>query len=181
MQQDPRCTSLLHVDSTHNLVRQRYSVFIIGYSDCCGHYFPLVYYCSSQRRSEDVAWCLSYLKRVMLQLFGIRFSPQYMVTDADNGQYNACTRELPTTNILMCWFHVCQNVWKKVRKLPKQQRDRIFSDLNDLHFCRTENEFDLKKVGIILEWKAQARTCPRFQAVTGKIRRQWFDNPRFSK
>ncbi|OWZ16470.1 hypothetical protein PHMEG_0009740 [Phytophthora megakarya] len=41
VQQDPRCTTILHVDSTFNMVRQKYSVFILGISDSCGHYFPL--------------------------------------------------------------------------------------------------------------------------------------------
>jgi hypothetical protein len=66
------------------------------------------------------------------------------MTDADNAQYNACTEELLATKILMCWFHVCQNVWKKTRKLPKHERDVIFRDLNDLHFCRCQEEFETK-------------------------------------
>ncbi|OWZ15301.1 hypothetical protein PHMEG_00011085 [Phytophthora megakarya] len=181
VQEDPRCVTILHVDSTHNMVRQRYSVFILGYSDLCGHFFPLVYYCASQRRAEDVAWCLSYIKRVMQQLFRSRFAPKFVMTDADNGQYNACTSEMPNTTILMCWFHVCQNVWKKSRKLPKLQRTELFSDLNELHFCRTSTEFEVKKTLIMKKWRTVGKTCSRYRAVTKKIRRQWFDNPRFSK
>ncbi|ETM00616.1 hypothetical protein L917_02679 [Phytophthora nicotianae] len=108
----------------------------------------------------------------MLQLLGTRFSPQYMMTNADNSQYNACICELSTTKILMCWYHVCQNVWKISRKLPKQQRNRIFSDLNDLHFCRSENEFDQKRANIVNNWMIIGETSACFRAVAKKIRRQ---------
>ncbi|OWY97251.1 hypothetical protein PHMEG_00032271 [Phytophthora megakarya] len=164
VQNDPRCVTVIHLDSTHNMT-----------------FFPLVYYCASQRRAEDIVSCLSYLKRFMLQRFATHFKPQYVMTDADGGQYNACANEIPKAKVLMCWFHVCQNVWKKSRKLPRLQRDGIFRDLNDLHFCRNEVEFETKKDNILSSWSTAGETCFKFGAVTKKIRRQWFDNPRFSK
>jgi hypothetical protein len=35
VQQDPRCSTILHLDSTHNMVRQCYSVCILGIADSC--------------------------------------------------------------------------------------------------------------------------------------------------
>jgi len=64
----------------------------------------------------------------MLKTCAVHFSPQFGMTDADNAQYNACTEELLATKILM----------------PKHERDVIFRDLNDLHFCRCQEEFETK-------------------------------------
>ncbi|POM69851.1 Hypothetical protein PHPALM_13827 [Phytophthora palmivora] len=180
IQQDPRCVTILHVDSTHSMVRQRYNVFILGVSDSCGRFFHVVYYCASQRRAEDVAWCFNYLKRVMLRVFAVNFAPHYIMTDADKAQYSVCATEIPSAKILMCWFHVCQHAWEKSKKLSKLKRDLIFRGLNDLHFCRNQNEFEIRKVNIINEWITIGQTCQRFQIVSKKRIRQWFDNPRFS-
>ncbi|OWZ17642.1 hypothetical protein PHMEG_0008383, partial [Phytophthora megakarya] len=87
VQRDPRYTTILHVDSTHNMVRQRYNVFILGISDACGHSFPVMYYCAYQCRAEDVTWFLAYIKRVMLRLIVIPFAPQFIMTDADKAQH----------------------------------------------------------------------------------------------
>ncbi|ETL95012.1 hypothetical protein L917_07114 [Phytophthora nicotianae] len=43
------------------------------------------------------------------------------------------------------------------------------------------NEFDLKNANIVNTWKTIGETSARFRAVAKKIRRQWFDNPRFFK
>ncbi|OWZ12462.1 hypothetical protein PHMEG_00014373 [Phytophthora megakarya] len=75
-QRDPRCT-----------VRQRYNVFILGISDPCGRFFPVVDYCESQRRAEDVPWCLAYIKRVILRLVLNPFASQFIMTDADKAQH----------------------------------------------------------------------------------------------
>ncbi|KAE9047583.1 hypothetical protein PR003_g1027 [Phytophthora rubi] len=54
VQRDPRCTTILHVDSTHSVVKQRYPVFVFGISDCCGILFPIVSSRTSRRTGEDV-------------------------------------------------------------------------------------------------------------------------------
>ncbi|POM79005.1 Hypothetical protein PHPALM_3393 [Phytophthora palmivora] len=41
-QQDPRCISNLHEDGTNSMMRQTYSVYILGISDNCAHFFPVV-------------------------------------------------------------------------------------------------------------------------------------------
>ncbi|KAG3169487.1 hypothetical protein PC128_g19130 [Phytophthora cactorum] len=44
------------------------------------------------------------------------------VADADPSErHNACVRELPSTTILMCWFHVSQYVKEKVRGIRRKE------------------------------------------------------------
>ncbi|ETP31668.1 hypothetical protein F442_19491, partial [Phytophthora nicotianae P10297] len=53
----------------------------------------------------------------------------------------------------------------------------FFTQYNACTYQRTS--FDLKKANIVNNWKTIGETSARFRAVAKKIRRQWFDNPRF--
>ncbi|OWZ17734.1 hypothetical protein PHMEG_0008275 [Phytophthora megakarya] len=70
----------------------------------------------------------------MWEIFTIRFAPNFIMTDADNAQFNACSSQLPDSKILMCWFHVCQNVKGHITKakLAPVTIDMISRDLNIL-------------------------------------------------
>ncbi|KAG3057653.1 hypothetical protein PC122_g20970 [Phytophthora cactorum] len=61
---------------------------------------------SERRRADDITWILAYLKKVLRERYAVTFEPRYVMTDTDDAQHNACVRELPSTTILMCWFHV---------------------------------------------------------------------------
>ncbi|POM66822.1 Hypothetical protein PHPALM_17253 [Phytophthora palmivora] len=150
IQRDPRCTTLFHMDSTHSIVKQRYPVFVFGVSDSCEKYFPLVYFCTSQRTGVDIEWCLSFLKRAIWESFMVRFAPKFIMIDADNVQFNTCSSQLPDLKILMCWFHVCQNVKDHISKtkLAPVTINMIFRDMNNLHFARTEEEYLSKRAHI---------------------------------
>ncbi|KAG4041009.1 hypothetical protein PC123_g23462 [Phytophthora cactorum] len=79
-----------------------YVVFAFGYSDLSGHYYPMVYFCTSQKRAIDIGWCIQYIQRVCMDVSGIPFSPEFVMMDADKAQFNACVTELPHTTVLMC-------------------------------------------------------------------------------
>ncbi|KAJ8576535.1 hypothetical protein ON010_g2675 [Phytophthora cinnamomi] len=109
IQRDPDLRTMLHLDSTHSIVKQGYPVFVLGISDLSGGFHPVVYCCTFQRRGVDISWCLAFLKRVVLQEFHVGFSPDFVMMDvdtADKAQYKACAGDLPDSVILMCWFHV---------------------------------------------------------------------------
>lgn len=114
----------------------KYPVFVFGISDSCGKFFPIVYFCTSQRTGTDIEWCCAFLKRVLWETFVVQFSPQFIMTDADNAQFNACVAQLPHSKILMCWFHVCQNVKARIEKaaLAPVTIAMIWRDLNNLHY-----------------------------------------------
>ncbi|POM63162.1 hypothetical protein PHPALM_27575 [Phytophthora palmivora] len=173
VQCDPRATTVLHVDSTHNTVNTRYLVFILGISDPSGRYFPMVYYCSSQRRTQDTVWCLAFIKRVLRERFAATFSPNFVMTDADDAQYNASVDQLPTSCILMCWFHVSQNIKYKTQRLPAITRKMIFRDFNTLHFCTSMQEYRTKKDSIISCWSSYYNDFPRFKKIAKQLINQW--------
>ena len=71
-----------------------------------------------QRRNEDILWALRWLDVIMTGNHGTRFAPDYAMTDADKATYNAMVtmwgEDWVKVNGLMCWFHVRQNMWKKM-------------------------------------------------------------------
>ncbi|KAE8906232.1 hypothetical protein PF010_g361 [Phytophthora fragariae] len=69
------CTTMLHLDSTHNMVIHGYSVFAFGYSDQSCHFILLVYFCTSQKRQLDV------------------------MMGTDKAQFNASVTELPYSTV----------------------------------------------------------------------------------
>ncbi|KAE9009929.1 hypothetical protein PR002_g15495 [Phytophthora rubi] len=69
------------------------------------------------------------------------------MTDADKAQYKASRNELPSSRVLMCWYHVTANVYNL------EETDKFFEDLYDLHYV-PEDEFADLKTEILARWAA---------------------------
>ncbi|KAE9164883.1 hypothetical protein PF004_g29683 [Phytophthora fragariae] len=181
VQNREECTTLLHVDSTHSMVINGNSVFAFGYSDQSCHFMPLAYFCTSQKRKIDIGWCIRWIKRLCAEACGAVFAPRFVMTDADKAQFNACVTELPTCTVLMCWFHVTQNVWKYVRQfhVSKEETRESFEELYDLHYA-PETEFESVKQRVLSKWEAiPAGSAAR--KLTQHIIRQWLNTHRFGR
>jgi hypothetical protein len=174
-------TTILHLDSTHGMVINGFSVFAFGYSDRAGHFFPLVFYCTSQKKAVDVGWCIGYLKRVCMDVCGVEFAPHFVMMDADKAQFNACVSELPRTVVLMCWFHVMQNVWKPAQamKVPHAESAVVFADMYDLHYA-SEDEFHDLKGQVLAKWLTYSQGTPA-RKLTDHITKWWITNFRFNR
>ncbi|OWZ20026.1 hypothetical protein PHMEG_0005630 [Phytophthora megakarya] len=181
VQQQTSTTTVLHLDTTFMVVRQRYPVSVIGYSDKFGHFFPLGYFCTSRRKEPDMAWCIRSLKRAILNSFGEVFAPEFVMTDADTAQYNACSAELPTTVVLMCWYHVADNVFKQARSCGVEPKDttKFFRYLYDLHFAPRLRSGKLKK-WVLTKWNALPPGSPAYGMGQYPIR-LLVNNHRFGK
>lgn len=102
VQMNDELTTVVHLDSTFKVNKERYPVFVIGVSDKSGQFLPVAYFCTSKRKRPDVAWCLKKLDYVLQEAFNVRFAPDFVMMDADVAQFNACQDELPTSIVLMC-------------------------------------------------------------------------------
>ncbi|KAE9191702.1 hypothetical protein PF002_g24422 [Phytophthora fragariae] len=183
VQRDPTLSTLLHLDSTHSIVKQKYPVFVMGISDRSGSFMPVVYYCTSLRKAQDIRWCLAFLKRVILHEFGLIFSPDFVMMDADKAQFKACEQEIQSTKILMCWFHVTQNVHKHVdgAKLSMITRKKIFRDLYGLHFAETEDDYLRKREFVVRSWRGAGALCLRVKRVMDHLLKLWILGARFAQ
>ncbi|POM62559.1 LOW QUALITY PROTEIN: hypothetical protein PHPALM_28275 [Phytophthora palmivora] len=154
VQLSPDSTTILHVDTTFKIVKQCYPAMVIGYSDKGGHFFPLAYFSISRRREEDITWCLRHLKRVFFEHFKLGFAPEFVMTDADGAQRNAVLAQISFVKVLMCWFHVTQNVFKKAKALgvtPPQTKS-FFADMYDLHYA-AQGEYEANKQAVLEKWE----------------------------
>ncbi|OWZ13259.1 hypothetical protein PHMEG_00013455 [Phytophthora megakarya] len=168
VQQQTSATTVLHLDTTFKVVRQRYPVSVIGFSDKCGYFFLLGYFCTSRRKESDMALCIRSLKRAILNSFGEVFAPEFVMTDADKAQCNACSAELPTTVI------TCSSKHDLV--VLNQGHYHGFRDLYDLHFAPRLGFVKLKKC-VLTKWNA----LPPAYGVGQYLIRSWFNNHRFGK
>ncbi|ETP41300.1 hypothetical protein F442_11510 [Phytophthora nicotianae P10297] len=72
------------------------------------------------------------------------------MSDTDKAQWNASLAELPTPKVLMCWFRVCQNVFKQARAkgVDPDQTWEFFVDLYDLLYS-DERDYETNKQAIL--------------------------------
>ncbi|POM80814.1 Hypothetical protein PHPALM_1301 [Phytophthora palmivora] len=147
-------------NSTYSTVNIRYPVIVLGIIDPSGRYFSIVYYRSSQRKTDDIKWILAFLKR-------------YVLTDADDAQFIAGSTELPTTTILMCLFHVSQNINDKTQHLPRVTRLMIFRDFNRLQFCSRCENYIIEKDRIMASRMSACSFSPQFIIVGQHLVAQW--------
>ncbi|KAE9118858.1 hypothetical protein PF007_g8778 [Phytophthora fragariae] len=175
VQTNPDVAVIVHIDSTFNTVKQKYPAFVIGYSDRCGQFFPLGYFCTSKRKNADVGWCLRHLQRAILDTFHVHFQPEFVMTDADKAQYKASRNELPSSRVLMCWYHVTANVYKQARSrsVSLEETDKFFEDLYDLHYV-PEDEFEDLKTKILARWAALPAGSAAFK-MGCYVKKSWID------
>jgi len=175
------CTTIFHVDSTHSMVINGYNVFAFGYLDRCGQFVLLAYFCTPQERAIDVRCCTSFMKRMCLDACSAPFAPQFMMADACKAQFNACLSLLPDTTVLMCWFHVTQNVWKQARKNRVSTEDTrvVFADLYDMHYA-TEAEFPVVRARVLERWDRFPLLSP-VRRLTDHVKNFWVNSTRVSR
>jgi MULE transposase domain len=172
VQHDHDSTTVLHLDSTFGVVSARYSFFAIGISDLRGGFHPFAYFCTSQRTASDISWCIGKLREVSL-VCGAEFAPDWVMTDADDAQLNGL--DVLNTPILMCWFHVTQNVEKKLKqfRVSVANSDQVWSDVYAMHFCRTHEEFEDTRNTVLARWHLLALTDQAMSRFVIHFEREW--------
>ncbi|KAF1783968.1 hypothetical protein GQ600_12624 [Phytophthora cactorum] len=128
----PNCISILHIDNTHNRAINGYVVFAFGYSDICGHYYPMVYFCTLQKRAIDIGWCIQYIQRVFM------------------GRSQRLCHGTAAYNCANVLVHVTKNVWKhsQEKKVHANDTRSVFTDLYDMHYA-SEQEYPTVKEQVI--------------------------------
>ncbi|KAF1777828.1 hypothetical protein GQ600_26945 [Phytophthora cactorum] len=90
--------------------------------------------------------------------------------------------------ILMCWFHVCQNVRDGVKRaaLGPVTVDMIFRDLNSFSLFAMNRSFFFffffltKRATVRSSWRSASTFCSGFAAVANHIISQWILHPHCS-
>ncbi|ETO99828.1 hypothetical protein F441_22748, partial [Phytophthora nicotianae CJ01A1] len=77
------------------------------------------------------------------------------MADADQAQYNALHATLghhPGFQFIMCFFHMIKNVMKATKQFPAGVASALVRDVYDLHFTRSDFEFQRLREDILMKW-----------------------------
>ena len=103
--------SIYHIDGTYKITKARYPLVVIGRSDHNGSFFPICISIVSHEQTEDFIHIFQALRELCLSL-NISFNPTCFIQDACLASKNAIKTVFQSCQILMCWFHLLQNVKK---------------------------------------------------------------------
>jgi MULE transposase domain len=173
VQRDESKSAIVHIDSTFGVVNASYNFFAFGISDLRGGYHPFAFFCTSQRTAPDIQWCLSQVNQVA-QACGDNFNPDYVMMDADDAQFNAARDEL-NCQILMCWFHVTQNIEKKLKefRVCKEKSEQVWSDVYDMHYCRSHDQFLDTRDSVLARWTRMGLDDAAMTRFKEHFEREW--------
>ena len=103
---------VFHIDLTYKIIKQSYPLLVFGCYDISGQFHPIALMFLSHWELDDFEHFFKSLLNI-LEILNITFKPLFIMQDADKACYNAIKSILQNTTVLMCYFHVLQNVRKK--------------------------------------------------------------------
>jgi len=168
---------VFHIDGTYKLIQNRFPVMVFGITDIAGEFHPIAYCITSHEKEEDFVEFFTSLQKLAKEMH-IDFSPDYLMIDASDATYNAVVKLFPGVTILMCYFHMMQNVIKNCRTMviTEDEFEKFKLKLYYLHMSKTNSEF----VERVSEFKI-AYNHKITKKAYDYMMTQWIDNARFSK
>jgi len=83
----------------------------------------------------------------------IEFSPTAFMQDACRASKTALQSLLPKSELYMCWYHVLANVKERESEIPEAEYERVKQELHNMHFSKSEIEFNSIKDNAIKRWR----------------------------
>lgn len=159
---------VLYMDATFKLSQVEYPAFVVGISDGAASFHLGAVFVVSQRLTNIYTLALASLRQFYTAVTGKSLHLRFVMGDAEDAQYSAFAdvfaRDSSYT-YLMCFFHVLQNVQKKV---PAACRSEVMKDIYGMHFSSCEVEFQRHRDMALTRW----RDDPRTQAFSGYFEKQ---------
>ena len=131
-----------HIDCTYKLIKNGFPVLIFGITDRAGQFHPIAYHITSHEEEADFICFYEGLKNIAKRL-NIKCSPQFIMQDAWSASYNAARKCFPTTEVLMCFYHVMDNVKKHFNLLNDKSdefKESVLYSIREIHLSKTETE-----------------------------------------
>ena len=159
-------TGVFHVDCTYKLIKNGFPVLIFGISDIKGQFHPIAYNITSHEDENDFANFFNGLKDLVGSL-GLAFNPRFFMQDTCDASYNATKKCFPNVEILMCYFHVCENIRKHKNLLPADLYEEMMTNIGVIHMSKNEKELNEN----IRLFKNDYKDYPEF---VNYVNAQWF-------
>ena len=170
-------TGVLHIDGTYKLIKNRFQVMVLGITDIAGEFHPIAYCVTSHEKEEDFIAFFSAVKKLSTEL-ELDFNPDFLMMDASDATYNAASKIFPNIMILMCYFHLMQNVLKNCKSMFKTEGEfESFQDaIYDLHISKSESEYT-ERLSAFKKKYEHINTRKAYDYMA----KQWINNEKFNK
>ena len=100
---------VFHIDGTHGIVKNRFPLDVFAVTDMHGQLHPIAFMITSFETVYD--FDQFYFGLIQLaETLNLNFDPEYIMQDACEASYNSACKYFPNAIVLMCFFHVMQNV-----------------------------------------------------------------------
>lgn len=144
---------VFHMDGTFKLNENEFPVIVLGVTDAAQQLHVMSLSVVSHCTQAVYQRLLKGFKDIIATVFPkVTFSPDYIMTDAEPAERNALVSNFPEAETLMCYFHVRKACEEKLRN--KAEKLLILEDINDLHMCASQEEFDKKYSRYFNDWLA---------------------------
>ena len=135
---------VFHIDATYKIVKNCFPLIVLGFTDLSRKFFPVAFMFTSHEETRDYDYFFHEFKSLCRRL-GIDFDPSHMVSDACHASFNAISRHFPSCCILMCWFHLKQNIRKHKSKIPVKRYRKTMKEIDELHRCGCHGSYKVSK------------------------------------
>jgi hypothetical protein len=128
--------SVYHKDSTYKLIRNGFMVYVFGKTDLQHKFHHIVIGIYSHEQEQDFDHLYENLIKYSSKI-DLEFDPDYIMQDACQASYNSANSYFNAT-ILMCYFHVMQNIKKKMSSFNNKLQDQIKLEIHNIHMSKTK-------------------------------------------
>ena len=101
------------MDGTFKICPRPYQQVLEIFGELHGHVIPLVHVLIERRTIGHYRQVLQFIRRTTNH----RWGPRSVVCDFESAMHAAVKTELQGTAITACYFHFCQNLWRKIQEL----------------------------------------------------------------
>ena len=109
-------------------------------TDIRGVFHPIAFMITSHETESDFYNFYQGLIKLANEL-DLEYNPNYIMQDAWPASLNAANRCFPDCVVLMCYFHVKENIRKHRGLVPEDILEEIMSDISDIHMAVNEKVF----------------------------------------
>ena len=97
-----------------NIFLQLYSIHAPVGGEENSRILPLVYILMSRKCEDLYNRAFQDLSDIAAE-FNVQLAPQFILSDFEKAAINASSTEFQTTTNKGCFFHLCQNIWRKIQ------------------------------------------------------------------
>ena len=132
---------VFHIDGTYKIIKNRFPLLVFGITDLRRTFHPIVFNITSHETESDFIYFYKNIIKLWKEI-NIDFYPEYIMQDACDASLNAARLCFKNSTVLMCYFHVMQNIKKHQNLISSDLYDDLLVDLRNIHYLRNENEYN---------------------------------------